>query len=109
MTEYKAVQTIAPNFALDMVRDKATPKRLQAINLSSLKSLGIGGAAVTKETIDLFIKTFKPYGLDDLIIFPCYGLSEAVVGGYKALQQNINIVHKDELNLEDQDLLKISH
>ena len=102
VTEYKAVQTIAPNFALDMVRDKATPKRLQAINLSSLKSLGIGGAAVTKETIDLFIKTFKPYGLDDLIIFPCYGLSEAVVGvcGYKALQQNINIVHKDELNLE---------
>lgn len=101
ISRYKAFQSIAPNFALDFTAEHCNPKRMKGIDLSSLKAMGVGGAAVAAQTINNFVKTFKLYGMTNVRIFPCYGLSEAVVGvtGYH-YSNEINLIEKDELNLE---------
>jgi acyl-CoA synthetase (AMP-forming)/AMP-acid ligase II len=101
ISQYKAFQSIAPNFALDFTAEHCDPKHMKGVDLSCLRALGTGGASVSWHTLENFEKTFKSYGLVNAEIFPCYGLSEAVVGvtGYRTGPQ-VNMIHKDELNLE---------
>lgn len=74
----------APNFAYDFCARQVRPEQLTDIDLSSWTLAFTGAEPIRAETIDLFTRTFAPYGFRREVFYPCYGLAEAtlyVTGG----------------------------
>ncbi len=79
ISRYKIRATSAPNFAFDLCVEKTTPEQRASLDLSHWEITTVGAEPVRAETIDRFIRTFKPYGLQTNIFRPGYGLAEATL------------------------------
>ncbi|PSR19683.1 AMP-dependent synthetase [filamentous cyanobacterium CCP3] len=86
VTKYRATTSGGPNFAYDLVVKKATPERLEGLDLSSWEVAFTGAEPIRAETLDQFAETFAPYGFRREAFFPCYGMAESTLiisGGTK--------------------------
>jgi acyl-CoA synthetase (AMP-forming)/AMP-acid ligase II/3-oxoacyl-(acyl-carrier-protein) synthase/acyl carrier protein len=69
----------APNFAYDLCVRKASPDRLEGLDLSSWGRALNGAERVRADTIDRFCETFEPFGFRRTAFLPCYGLAEGTL------------------------------
>lgn len=114
---YNATHLQAPNFAFKLTsrkfnsmkyilgsniennNNKATDNKKISINLSSVQHIINAAEPVDEESIQLFYKTFTPFGLKHGVIYPTYGLAEHTVfvcsGGKQIISINKDILEKD--------------
>ncbi len=86
VTKYRATTSGGPNFAYDLAIKKATPEKLQGLDLSSWEVAFTGAEPIRVETLNQFAETFAPYGFRREAFFPCYGMAEStliIAGGTK--------------------------
>lgn len=76
MSLHRATITAAPNFAYNLLARKAKNQDLEKIDLSNLRIALCGAEPIHVETIDNFIRRFKPVGFSPKAFFPAYGLAE---------------------------------
>jgi len=80
ISRYKATQSLAPNFAYDLVCFQTTPDERAMLDLSSWELAVSGAEPVRAETFERFIKTFQPHGFRPEALTAGYGMAESVVG-----------------------------
>ena len=99
ISRYKATQSLAPNFAYDLVCFQTTPEEREMLDLSSWELAVSGAEPIRAETFERFINTFQPYGFRPEAFTAGYGMAESVVGislGLKTKPPVILNVDKDE-------------
>ncbi|OZH53168.1 AMP-dependent synthetase [Hydrocoleum sp. CS-953] len=79
ISRYKATQSLAPNFAYDLVCFQTTPEERETLDLSSWELAASGAEPVRAETIERFASTFGPYGFRREAFTVGYGMAESVV------------------------------
>lgn len=107
ITKYQATTSGGPNFAYDLVIQKATPEKLEGFDLSSWEVAFTGAEPIRAKTLAQFAETFAPYGFRPEAFFPCYGMAESTLiisGGTKLTP--FPICHVDARLLE-QDRVKV--
>lgn len=80
ISRYKATQSLAPNFAYDLVCFQTTPEERAMLDLSSWELAVSGAEPIRAETFERFIKTFQPHGFRPEALTAGYGMAESVVG-----------------------------
>lgn len=76
--KFRATITFGPNFAFELAAKRA-PKSTSVMDLSCLRVLGCGSEPINPRTMENFIKTFAPWGLNSNAVMPCYGMAEATL------------------------------
>lgn len=76
---YQGTATGGPNFALQMCVDRIPPAEAEQLSLRSLRLLFSGAERIRPSTLEAFEKRFRPSGLPDRVIYPCYGLAESTL------------------------------
>jgi len=71
--------SFAPNFAYALVTKRAKPEDIERLDLSSMRIFGCGAEPIHAETVERFIETFRPAGLDEQAFLPAYGMAEATL------------------------------
>ncbi|RUM68823.1 MAG: AMP-dependent synthetase [Sulfurovum sp.] len=79
ISKYNVNVIAGPNFAYELCVNNIKKEDLHAIDLSSLTLATTGAEPVSYETIEKFNKKFIPYGLDEKVHFPCYGMAETTL------------------------------
>jgi amino acid adenylation domain-containing protein/non-ribosomal peptide synthase protein (TIGR01720 family) len=79
ISRYRATISGGPNFAYDLCSSKVGDEERKALDLSTWMVAFSGAEAVRAATVERFVETFRPAGLRDEAIFPCYGLAEATL------------------------------
>lgn len=79
ISRYGITHSSAPNFAYDLCVDRFASKPIDSLDLSSIRSLLLGGEMVRARTLQRFSEQFSPYGLDDQLLLPGYGMAEATL------------------------------
>lgn len=69
-----------PNFALEWIMRRYSPKRDYEFSLESLRWICIGAEPINVDTLKTFEEIFREYGLQQGAVCPCYGLAEGTVG-----------------------------
>ena len=69
----------APNFALDLVSERAQGVDLGDLDLSRCRRLFCGAEPLRASTIDSFLETVTPHGFRPEALTPSYGLAEATL------------------------------
>jgi acyl-CoA synthetase (AMP-forming)/AMP-acid ligase II len=77
--QYRAEVASGPNFAYDLCVSRFRASQLEGIDLSCWRIALNGAEPVRAATIEQFVKTFAPYGLDPRSIYPGYGMAEATL------------------------------
>lgn len=119
ISKYHGTHIQAPNFAYKLTARKFSAEDYNVssdriLNLSSLQHMINAAEPVDRNSIDIFMNSFKPYGLDENVMFPTYGLAEHTVfvcsGGkqiIKVMKENLEIdgdviiVKEDDCENED--------
>jgi acyl-CoA synthetase (AMP-forming)/AMP-acid ligase II len=78
--EHRGTLLTGPNFSYDYLLDAVSPERLAGLDLSSWRLAYNGAEPVSADTARRFTETLAPYGLDESVMFPVYGMAEATVG-----------------------------
>jgi acyl-CoA synthetase (AMP-forming)/AMP-acid ligase II/acyl carrier protein len=76
---YRALFSVAPNFAFDLCARKVTDAERKALDLSCWTIAGNGAEPVRAETLKRFHEAFAESGLRPNLIAPMYGLAEATL------------------------------
>jgi thioester reductase-like protein len=78
ITQVKATNTSAPNFAFDycLRKDKLPDAALQSVDLSSLRNMMNASEPVRSDTVRSFLDRFETYGLSREALNVAYGLAE---------------------------------
>jgi acyl-CoA synthetase (AMP-forming)/AMP-acid ligase II len=89
ISDYRAVETGAPNFAYDLCVHRLRQEHVKDLDLSSWKVAYNAAEPVRADTLEQFATTFAPHGFDRSALHPLYGLAEATLlvsvrGGVKA-------------------------
>lgn len=79
LTEYRAMLTGAPNFALDLCVDKISEEDRASLDLSQLRLLFCGAEPIQIDSIRRFERTFAECGFRGDAWYPCYGLAESTL------------------------------
>lgn len=82
ITLNKITLTCSPSFGYQMVLDAYAAlenKDEKHYDLSSLKSMGIGGDITKIQLLESFTECFKPYGFKEQMFNPSYGLTETTL------------------------------
>ena len=79
VSRYRGTITFAPNFAFGLAAKRATPRRVAGLDLSSLRVVGCGAEPINPATLRQFIEKYRPAGLDENAVMPCYGMAEATL------------------------------
>lgn len=79
ISRYRGTVSVAPNFAFGLTADRVTDEQLAELDLSSLRVLGNGSEPVRYDSLQAFTERFRPAGLDERSILPCYGLAESTL------------------------------
>ncbi|MBO1414774.1 AMP-binding protein [Streptomyces sp. FH025] len=75
-----ATITPAPNFFYDLLVGAAHQKGVpDGLDLSRWRFATNGAEPVQRRTMDLFARTFAPYGLRENVVQPTYGMAEATL------------------------------
>ncbi len=100
ISHYRATTSGAPNFAYDLLCAKATPEKLQGLDLSNWRVAFSGAETVRAETIERFSKIFASCGFRKTAFYPCYGMAEAtlyITGGLAAEEPPVKYVDRPTL------------
>lgn len=79
MSEFKATCTPVPSFTLPLVVKRGGIHKgtiASPINLSTMKNLIIINEPIYRDSVEQFVHTFSPFGLNPSSISPSYGLAE---------------------------------
>lgn len=76
----RATAVAAPDFAYALAVRRTTPEARAGWDLSCLKVVMSAAEPVRPETVDAFLRAFKPSKLDPRAFCPAYGLAEHTVG-----------------------------
>ncbi|SBS27165.1 Long-chain-fatty-acid--AMP ligase FadD29 [Marinomonas spartinae] len=79
ISDYRAVGTVAPNFALDHCVKRIKVERLGELDLSSLKALLNGSEDIRAASLKKFAEKFEQAGFDLESFCSVYGLAEATL------------------------------
>lgn len=81
ISKYRYTITGIPNFGYSLLLQALahTPERVQNLDLSSLRLVFNGAEPISVEIINRFCKTMQPFGLQENVMYPVYGLAEAVL------------------------------
>jgi fatty acid CoA ligase FadD32 len=72
--------SLAPNFAFEHAASRALPRDDEPpLDLSNVKALLNGSEPISVASMRKFTDAFKPFGLAEKVIKPCYGLAEATL------------------------------
>ncbi len=71
--------SFAPNFAYALVAKRAKPEDVAKLDLSTMRTFGCGAEPIHADTVERFIETFRPAGLDAQAFLPAYGMAEATL------------------------------
>jgi acyl-CoA synthetase (AMP-forming)/AMP-acid ligase II len=78
-SKYKGTMGGAPNFAYDLLSDETTEEDRKGLDLSSIRTIYCGAEPIRKSTYEKFINTFKEHGLNQAMLYPCYGMAETTL------------------------------
>ncbi len=87
ISEQRATQTVAPNFAYERLASRVSERYLQGLDLSSLEVAWNGAEPIGAETVRRFTARFAPSKLSPTAIFPVYGLAEYTLCATHALAE----------------------
>lgn len=79
VSRYRATLSGSPPFALDLCATRGLPDPGEHLDLSSWKSLALGGEPIRPDTLDRFVQAFEPHGFRRETLCPGYGLAEATL------------------------------
>jgi acyl-CoA synthetase (AMP-forming)/AMP-acid ligase II len=79
ISDYQAVTTVGPNFALDMCTDAINAGEAEGLDLSSLTEWYCGAEPVSIDTLSRFEEAAAPLGFNPKTMLPCYGMAEATL------------------------------
>jgi acyl-CoA synthetase (AMP-forming)/AMP-acid ligase II/thioesterase domain-containing protein/acyl carrier protein len=79
ISTYKGTQSLAPNFAYDLVCFRTTPEERAILDLSCWEFAASGAEPVRAETIERFVNTFSSCGFRREAFTVGYGMAESVV------------------------------
>ncbi len=79
ISHYRAEITASPNFAYDLCVARLRADQMEGVDLSSWKIILLGAEPIRAATIETFIETFTPYGLDRRAMNPGFGMAEATL------------------------------
>ncbi|MCX6279141.1 MAG: AMP-binding protein, partial [Bacteroidetes bacterium] len=79
MSRKRCTITACPNFGQALVNRHLTRKSAHNWDLSPLRIIFNGAEPISVTTMLTFIDGLKPYGLNQLAMFPAYGLAEATL------------------------------
>lgn len=77
--EYHAAWFCINNFGLEWMIQKVPAEALADLNLSSIKSIFAGAENISRETIQRFSEKFGVCGIEQKVIRPGYGMTEATL------------------------------
>ncbi|WP_405110960.1 amino acid adenylation domain-containing protein [Paenibacillus sp. FSL K6-1217] len=80
MSDFKATNTWAPNFAFNLINSHESGIKALNIDLSALRFITNGGEVVVARTALRFNEILKPYNLNKSAMMPCFGMSETCAG-----------------------------
>jgi acyl-CoA synthetase (AMP-forming)/AMP-acid ligase II len=96
ISEYKATSINSPNFGYVICNKYVNHKKMENIDLSSLKYSLIGADHIEYNDLQEFNEKFSPYGLDTNIFLPVYGLAESCLAiSFSETNSSIIIDHID--------------
>jgi acyl-CoA synthetase (AMP-forming)/AMP-acid ligase II len=79
ISHYRAEITASPNFAYDLCVARLRADQMEGVDLSSWKIILVGAEPIRAPTIEKFIETFTPYGLNPASMNPGFGMAEATL------------------------------
>lgn len=79
ISQYQGTQSLAPNFAYDLVCFRTTPEERATLDLSCWEFAASGAEPVRAETIERFVNTFSSCGFRREAFTVGYGMAESVV------------------------------
>ena len=100
ISKYRATTSGAPNFAYDLLCDRATEEQVAQLDLSSWDVAFCGAEPVKITTINNFSRKFAISGFKSTTFYPCYGMAEAtlmIAGGDKAKLPQVKHLDKAAL------------
>ena len=109
ISRYRITTSGGPNFAYDLLCQKATPERLENLDLSSWDLAFSGAEPVRAETLERFSQIFQPCGFRREAFYPCYGMGETtlfVSGGNKT--DSPVIIYVDGNALEEDQVVPVA-
>lgn len=74
-----ATLSAMPNFGLDYVVERVSPKSLDGMDFSGWRALVVGAEPVRAVSLRSFFERFAPFGLSPRSLLPAYGLAEATL------------------------------
>ncbi len=74
-----ACMTTAPNFAYQLCVERVAERRLEELDLASVRNAMTGAEMIRPETVGAFLDLFGPRGFGTSTFRPCYGLAEATL------------------------------
>jgi acyl-CoA synthetase (AMP-forming)/AMP-acid ligase II len=77
---HRATISWAPNFAFNLINDRAEEIARRRWDLSSMRFLVSAGEAVVAKTARRFLQLFRPHGLAPTSLHPAFGMSETCSG-----------------------------
>ncbi len=79
ISRYRVTCSGGPNFAYELVTQKADAEFVAGLDLSSWQVAFNGAEAMRANTLNRFAETFAPAGFKPSVFLPCYGLAEATL------------------------------
>ena len=101
MSRNKATITYGPTFGYELIARRATPTRLEGLDLSSVRVAGLGAEMIRADSMREFVEIFGPVGFDDKAFLPSYGMAEttlAVSFAPTGTGLSIDVVDEDKLS-----------
>jgi fatty acid CoA ligase FadD32 len=89
--------SLAPNFAFEHAALRGLPRDDEPpLDLSNVKALLNGSEPISVASMRKFTDAFKPFGLQEKVIKPCYGLAEATLFvSITPIEEAPTIIHVD--------------
>ena len=79
ISDYRAIETGAPNFAYDLCVNRFRQEQANGLDLTCWKIAYNAAEPVRADTLERFATTFAQYGFDRSALHPLYGLAEATL------------------------------
>ncbi|HYI00848.1 AMP-binding protein, partial [Hyalangium sp.] len=79
ISRYGATNSGGPNFSYELCLRKVSPEERERLDLSRWRVVYNGAEPIRRETLERFVHTFTPQGLQWRSVRPVYGLAEATL------------------------------
>jgi fatty-acyl-CoA synthase len=110
VAKYRGTITFGPNFAFGLAAKRAHKSAAGSLDLSCLRVVGCGAEPINAETMRTFVETFKPMGLSENALMPCYGMAEATLAmAFDDLSSPMKTIRIDRARYEAENVAERVH